>query len=245
VAPDPKPAWFPDERGFACRENLDAGHASRYDEKEDAGAAAEAALLERHGLDPASLVVEFGPGTGQITVALAPRCRRLIAVDVSEPMMQRLAAKLEQRSLANVEIVDAGLLSYEHRGEPADFVYSRLVLHHLPDFWKVVALERIRALLRPGGIFRLVDVVFGFEPGDAEDRLEAWFATGGDSDETEWTRAEFEEHVRDEHSTFTWLLEPMLARAGFEVLEREYSGDGILAAYVLRAPGQDPAPATG
>lgn len=26
-----------------------------------------------------------------------------------------------------------------------------------------------------------------------------------------------EEHVRDEHSTFTWLLEPMIERAGFAI----------------------------
>jgi hypothetical protein len=35
-----------------------------------------------------------------------------------------------------------------------------------------------------------------------------------------WTSAELAEHIRTEHSTFTWLLEPMLERAGFEVRQR-------------------------
>jgi hypothetical protein len=35
-----------------------------------------------------------------------------------------------------------------------------------------------------------------------------------------------------EHSTFTWLLEPMLARSGFEIKERHLSANGIYAAYV-------------
>ena len=45
-----------------------------------------------------------------------------------------------------------------------------------------------------------------------------------------------EEHVRDEHSTFTWLLEPMIEKAGFEIEQAEYSDDGILASYLCRKP---------
>jgi len=231
----PRPDWFPDEVAFAGRENLEPAHVARYDGKEDSAAAAEVELLERFGLDPSSTVVELGPGTGQFTAEVAGRCRRLVAVDVSEPMLAHLRSKLAGLGIANTELVQAGLLGYEHSGAPADFVYSRLTLHHLPDFWKVVALDSIRGLLRPGGIFRLSDIVFGFEPAEISAGLEAWFATGGDDPEQGWTRAEFEEHVRDEHSTFTWLLEPMLERAGFEIIESEHSADGILAAYVLRA----------
>jgi hypothetical protein len=38
-----------------------------------------------------------------------------------------------------------------------------------------------------------------------------------------------DEHVRDEHSTFTWLLEPMIRRACFDFTRAEHSDDGILA----------------
>jgi trans-aconitate methyltransferase len=48
-----------------------------------------------------------------------------------------------------------------------------------------------------------------------------------------WTRAELETHVRDEHSTFTWLLEPLLTHAGFTTLERDVRG-GIYATFVCR-----------
>jgi hypothetical protein len=37
-----------------------------------------------------------------------------------------------------------------------------------------------------------------------------------------WTREELEMHVRDGYSTFTWLLEPMLAGAGFEIAATDY-----------------------
>jgi SAM-dependent methyltransferase len=225
------PSWFIDELSVAGRENLDAAHVARYDGKEDAGAAAEVALLRELGLTDDSVVVELGAGTGQFSVAVAPVCGRLVAVDVSPVMLDRLREKAA--GLGNVDVVQAGFLTYEHSGEPADFVYSRYALHHLPDFWKAVALERLRRILRPGGVLRLWDVVYDFDPAEAEQRLEAWCATGGDGVEGEWSRAELEEHVRDEHSTFTWLLEPIITRSGFEIERANH--DGVFSKYVLRA----------
>jgi hypothetical protein len=82
---------------------------------------------------------------------------------------------------------------------------------------------------------RLADVVYHFPPEEAEGRLEAWCATGGDQADGDCSRAELEEHVRDEHSTFTWLLQPMMTRCGFAIEEATYSADRIDAQYVLRA----------
>ena len=228
------PSWFIDELEHAGRENRDPRHVARYDGKEDSGAAGELALLTSHGLGPDSLVVEFGPGTGQFTVEAARACGRVVAVDPSPVMLARLRAKVAELGLANVEIARSGFLGYEHAGEPADFLYSRLALHHIPDFWKALALQRMRAILRPGGVVRIWDVVYDFEPAEAEERIEAWCATGGETAEAEWTRAELEEHVRDEHSTFSWILEPMIERCGFEIAAAERSQDGIFCGYVLR-----------
>jgi SAM-dependent methyltransferase len=227
------PSWFIDELSVAGRENLDRAHVARYDGKEDADAAAEVALLRELGLAQDSVVVELGAGTGQFSVAVAPACGRLVAVDVSPVMLDRL--REQAAGLGNVQVVQAGFLTYEHSGDPADFVYSRYALHHLPDFWKALALERMRRLLRAGGVLRLWDVVYDFDPSEAERRLEAWCATGGDGVEGEWARAELEEHVRDEHSTFTWILEPIIERAGFRIERAEHSSDGVFSKYVLRA----------
>jgi ubiquinone/menaquinone biosynthesis C-methylase UbiE len=237
----PAPGWLLDEVASAGRENLDAEHVARYDAKEDAAAAAEVLFCRELGLNDQSVVVELGVGTGQFALAVAPACARVVAVDVSPVMLRALRSKIErskndQAQFDNIEVVQAGFLTYEHEGSPADIVYSRYALHHLPDFWKAVALSRIYDMIRPGGLFRLWDVVFSFEPGEAADRIEAWCATGGVEVEADWSRAELEEHVRDEHSTFTWLLEPMIQRSGFAIEAAEYSADGIFAQYVLRRP---------
>jgi SAM-dependent methyltransferase len=141
-----RPGWLIDDRDHAGRENLDAAHVARYDAKEDASADSEVSLLQTLGLARDSLVVELGAGTGQFSVTVAPVCARVIAVDISEPMLERLASKIGDLRLGNVELVRAGFLTYEHRGDLADFIYSRYALHHLPDFWKAVALSRLRAM---------------------------------------------------------------------------------------------------
>jgi ubiquinone/menaquinone biosynthesis C-methylase UbiE len=233
---DHRPGWLLDEVAAAGRENLDADHVARYDDKEDANAEAEVETLEALGLNEGSTLVDLGAGTGQLVLAAARRCGRVVAVDVSPLMLEVIRTKLRRWSLANVEVVQAGFLSYEHRGEPADFVYSRWALHHLPDFWKSIALTRMRAVVGVGGILRLSDIVYSFPPSEAADRIEQWCATlPDDAREGEWVRADIEEHVRDEHSTYTWLLEPMLERSGFRIDTVEYSADGFEAEYIATA----------
>jgi ubiquinone/menaquinone biosynthesis C-methylase UbiE len=226
--------WRLDERASAGRENLDATHVSRYDAKEDGDPLGEVRLLQRLGLDATSTVLDLGAGTGQFTLAVAPICSRVVAVDVSPVMQELLRRKVEASGHGNIECVSAGFLSYEHSGEPVDFAYSRYALHHLPDFWKAQALVRLGRVMRPEAVLRLWDVVYSFQPDEAEERIERWCASGGTGVETDWIRAELEEHVRDEHSTFTWLLEPMIERSGFRIDDADYSPDGMFARYIAR-----------
>jgi ubiquinone/menaquinone biosynthesis C-methylase UbiE len=228
--------WLLDEVASAGRENLDAVHVARYDAIEDAAAAAEVELLRTLGLAQDAVVVDIGTGTGQFAVAVAPHCERVVAVDVSTLMLDALRAKVDGLGLRNVDVVQAGFLTYEHQGRPADVVYSRYALHHIPDFWKGIALARLHAALRPGGILRIWDVVYDFDPAEAPARLEAWFATGGPPDAGGWSREDLEEHVRDEHSTYAWVFEALVQRAGFVVEQAEHSDDGIFAKYLLRRP---------
>lgn len=169
-------------------------------------------------------LVDLGAGTGTFTLAAAQVCRRVVAVDVSNQMLGVLLRKLDTSGVTNVEAVRAGFLTYGHRGEPADFVYTRHALHHLPDFFKVVALQRISRILGPGGVLCLRDLIYSFGPGVAEAEIERWVAGGTDDPAFGWTRDELEMHVREEFSTFDWLLEPMLEQAGFEIHDVQHQG---------------------
>ena len=223
-------AWFPDEATHAGPEHFDAAYVADYDAKSrvDVGAALE--LLRRHGLEAGATLVDLGCGTGVLATAAASEARRVVGVDVSPPMLE----VARSRSGA-VEWVEAGLLTYEHEGDPPRLVHCRHALHHLPDFWKGVALARIRELLEPGGTFVLGDLVYDFEPAEAERGIEDWLAAAAPTSAAGWTRAERETHVRNEHSTFAWLLETLLVHAGFEIAERHVRG-GIYATYVCTRP---------
>jgi SAM-dependent methyltransferase len=135
--------------------------------------------------------------------------------------------------VANLECVQAGFLSYEHAGPPADAVYTRNALHQLPDFWKAVALDRIGTMLRPGGVLRLHDLIYDFQPSEADTVFQRWLDNAADDPARGYTSADFAEHIRTEHSTFRWLLEPMLAATGFDIVTADFRGS-VYGAYTCR-----------
>jgi SAM-dependent methyltransferase len=211
--------WVLDELAHAGAEHLDAGFIAGFDRKQgypDPGA--DIAAFEAHGLGRSSAVIDFGAGTGQFAVPAARRFGRVTAVDVSPAMLAALRAKAGPDQL---ECVRGGFLSYAPAG-PADGIYTRNALHQVPDFWKALALRRMAGMLRPGGVLRLLDLVYDFQPGEAGAVLDGWFAGAAADPAQGYTAADYAEHIRTEHSTFRWLLEPMIAAAGFEVADVSY-----------------------
>ena len=223
MAQDPT-SWEYDELAHAGPEHLDPAYVAAYDAKSPTDWSEEIAELLRVGVGATSTVVDLGAGTGAFARSIAPHVARVVAVDVSEAMVAAMR-------LGGVEAVRAGFLSYEHEGDPPDAVTTRNALHHLPDFWKVMALERIARLLRPGGVLLLQDIVYSFEPADASTAFAIWLASAPTDSSKGWTAEQLAEHAREEYSTFTWLLEPMLERAGFEIRTRRPSQNAIYAAY--------------
>ena len=161
----------------AGRASLDGDHVTRYDDISDSCGPAEAALLVELGLDEYSCVADLGAGTGQFTLAVAPACSRVVAVDVSPVMLERLRSKVANSRLGNVEVVHAGFLSYQHLGPPADFVYSRWALHHVPDLLEGYGAAPGQKHPSTPGDLRLSDVVYSFDRSEAEERLQQWCAT--------------------------------------------------------------------
>lgn len=220
-----------DELEHAGPEHLDAGYVAGYDRKAATDPSDDVRAMRDAGIGEHSVVVDLGAGTGTFAAAIAPWCREVIAVDVSAPMLAATRERCRELGWTNVRCVEAGFLSYEHEGDAAGGVYSRNALHHLPDFWKAVALDRIAGFLAPGGVLRLRDLVYSFQPREAAAALERWYAGATLTSEKGWTRAELEEHVRTEFSSFSWLLEPMLERCGFEIRAAEYAPSQTYAAY--------------
>ena len=214
-----------DELAHAGAEHLDPAFVAGYDRKQGYPDPAEdLAAFEEHGLDGTSGVLDFGAGSGQFALAAARRFGHVTAIEVSPAMLAVLRERAAAAGRANLECVQAGFLSYEPSGPPADGVYTRNALHQLPDFWKAVALDRIARVLRPGGVLRVRDLIYDFAPAEAAEVFQGWFDHAAADPADGYTGADYAAHIRTEFSTFRWLFEPILAAAGFEIVTAEFRG---------------------
>ncbi|OVE73876.1 hypothetical protein BVX93_00725 [bacterium B13(2017)] len=163
-----------------------------------------------------SIILDIGCGTGGLTTHLAKMCKHIYAVDVSNTMLDILRKKVSDQKLENVSIEHNGFLKYEHNEEKFDAIVANITLHHLPDFWKQIALCRLNDMLKQEGKLFIADVVFGFNPRMYETSIETWLE-GMEVNAGKQMAEETKVHVRDEYSTWTWIMTGMLERAGFKI----------------------------
>jgi ubiquinone/menaquinone biosynthesis C-methylase UbiE len=117
-------------------------------------------VLPHHGAQ----ALDLGCGSGRHTVLLADRFEEVVAVDVSKTMLKLARAK---RSRPNVVYVESDLHEVTpERDGPYDLVLSTHTLHHVTELEAI--LQQIRALVAPGGLAVLVDIV------DRRGRMPRW-----------------------------------------------------------------------
>ena len=141
--------------------------------------------------------------------------------------MEIAKKKAIQAKLSNIEFINSGFLTYEHHEPPVDIIISTAAFHHLPDFWKVIALLKMGKILKVNGILFLSDVIFSFEPTEYASEVNT-FLNGIKIN----TDAEFYNdgilHIKEEFSTFDWLMDEMFEHTGFNILNKlKYSKTNI------------------
>ncbi|MFG2803650.1 class I SAM-dependent methyltransferase [Streptomyces pseudovenezuelae] len=212
-----RPAWYFREYAPVGIDLGSKAAVAAYDRNQGTDFDADDALLDRLGVTERSCLIDLACGTGSLAVQAARRGAVAHGVDVSEEMLTFAQARAEQFGVSP-HWHRAGFLDYAHCGALADVVTTKSALHQLPDFWKQQALCKAAGMLRPGGTFYLWDVIFSFEPTSAEERLQQWIEAAGRPEGEGFTRSDFEVHVRDEFSTYAWIIEGMLQRAGFDMI---------------------------
>ena len=119
-----------------------------------------ALLLARLDLAGGESVVEIGCGTGALTLPLAAAVGergRVVAVDISEPMLTATRQRVGERGLRNVTLLlgDAQVFAFEPGG--FDLATSRMGVMFFAD--PAAAFRNIGGALKPGG--RLVFACWG------------------------------------------------------------------------------------
>jgi SAM-dependent methyltransferase len=100
--------------------------------------------------DRCERALDVGCGAGGFTTVLAQRTRHVDAVDRSPEMAARARAAVP----GNVVVAEADVLAWAAPGD-YDAVLSVAALHHLP---LEPALEKLAAVVRPGGVLAAVAV---------------------------------------------------------------------------------------
>src|ERR1700756_3590559 len=224
--------WYYNQRR---RLGLDNAVASIYDRHDDSDIRARAALVAL-GVQRGWKVADIGCGNAVLATEAALMGAEVDAVDIS-PAMLALADIYARDRKAAIRTQPAGLLSFAYQPNSYDLIVSEFTLHHLPDFWKAVALSRILSALKPGANFYLRDIVFVSMPDGSERDVEQWADFNIKNHDFE--RGSVVTHMRDEYSTFGWVIERMLTDVGFTLVSADYHAP-LHGTYLLRKakPGE-------
>ena len=119
-------------------------------------------------------ILDFGGGTGLLTLPLAKQAKSVILVDISEKMLEQARLKAEQQEIKNIQFLEQDLLKKTLEQE-FDLIVVCRVLHHMPDL--DAALSLFHQHLRKDGQLLIADFTkaeanhHGFDLGELENKL--------------------------------------------------------------------------
>lgn len=107
-------------------------------------------MLAQLPLQASDHVLDFGAGTGLLSVPIAPKVAQVTALDMSAAMLQ----VLNEKGLANITTLQQDIFA----GLPGRYyaIVSCMALHHVAD--TAALLRAFAAALHPGGRIALVDL---------------------------------------------------------------------------------------
>jgi ubiquinone/menaquinone biosynthesis C-methylase UbiE len=117
------------------------------------------------------LVMDYGCGTGNIALQILPHVHRIIAVDSSRGMLDKLKEKLTHDHISDVEIREWSIGQDPALLPRFDIIVSSMTMHHIRD--TAGAARSFYTMLLPGGRIAIADLdsdngEFHETPGIAE-----------------------------------------------------------------------------
>ena len=119
-------------------------------------------------------ILDFGGGTGLLTLPLANQAKSVTLVDISEKMLEQARLKAERQEINNIQFLEQDLLEKPLEKE-FDLIVVCRVLHHMPDL--DVALSLFHQHLKEDGQLLIADFTkaeanhHGFELTELEKQL--------------------------------------------------------------------------
>lgn len=143
---------------MTCSEHFDA-KAREWDEHPGKRKVAQAfaSELQKHvSLNPAMELLEFGCGTGLVSMELHRQVAAISLLDTSAGMIEVLQEKVAHHDIANMYPRLGDLSAIDSAKERFDLAYSNMALHHVTNVQQT--LIKLVNLLKPGGILCIGDL---------------------------------------------------------------------------------------
>ena len=119
-------------------------------------------------------ILDFGSGTGLVTLPLAAQSKSVMLVDMSDKRLGQARLKVEKQAIDNVYLLQQDLLT-NPLDQLFDIIVVSRVLHHMPNVEKTLAMFR-NHLVEDGQLF-IADFVktdvnhHGFHLAELEGKL--------------------------------------------------------------------------
>lgn len=187
-------------------------------------------LLELLQPTRSDIIVDLGCGAGVFAIEAAKVCSKVYAVDVSQSMLEYAKNKARNEEITNIEFYHSGFLNFDLPDNSVNFITSTFSFHHLPDFWKAVALKKLSKMLGPGGKLYIKDVIL--EENNVIENIQ-YFINNQEKLGGNFLKEDAEQHFKEEFSTYGWIMDELLERSGF-IIESKDVDNRVIVVYFCR-----------
>ncbi|MBA4494831.1 methyltransferase domain-containing protein [Paenactinomyces guangxiensis] len=152
-------------------------------------------VLEWTKPQPHETGLEIGVGTGNLSARFVSRGYTMKGIDQSKEML-----KVCRQKVPALETRIGNFLAIPYPDQSFHFVVTSYALHHLTDDQKMMALEEMNRVLKPGGRICILDLMFEDEAARSA-YLKGWLARGKE----EVVRSVEDEYYADKSRLSAWL----------------------------------------
>ncbi|MGL5368345.1 MAG: methyltransferase domain-containing protein [Cetobacterium somerae] len=109
-------------------------------------------------------VLDLGCGTGLLSLSLADKAKDIVALDISNGMINSLKAKIKKREIKNINAIKGDIHNTEFPDNFFDTIVCVLSFHHFHDISRVMQI--LKRILKPFGEIIVVDIYSSSNEGD-------------------------------------------------------------------------------
>ncbi len=127
------------------------------------------AICSKVDIHPDARLIDFGGGTGLMTLKFKSRVSKITIIDTSQAMLAVLRDKIEAQNSVNIEIINQELSTASLPANSCDIIISMMTLHHIENL--LALFQLFHYILASNGKIALADLARedgDFHPREAE-----------------------------------------------------------------------------